>query len=147
MLTANEIRSKQTTTRDSRVQSILTENRANAAVFANDVINKELANISHFNSSLTWYFEIQPYHQALFGNTIAANKSVSPVHYVTVATKARRLENIFGYRTVDLDALKEYIEQHGYHVTVESVILIEESWSRKSKYRRPGFKLTISWEE
>lgn len=147
MITASEVRSKQTTNRESRIQSILSENRANAVIFANDVINKELTSITPFNDNHSWYFEVQPYHQALFGTAIAASKSVSPVRYTTVTTKARRLENIFGYNTVDLDALKEYIEQHGYHVSLQAVTLTEESWSRKTTYRRAGFKMVISWEE
>ena len=156
MLTANEMRTRQNknTMDEQRTAELLETTKKRAIIFANTVLNEDLTNKSHEHGrSITWLFKTNDYQNGYYINNIPRNKRAEPVKETVVATKAHRFYPVYfgdkgeGRYGVDLNALKDYLEQHGYRVTIKEHLLEEDSWSRKSSYLYQGFKMVISWEE
>lgn len=150
MLTANELRTRQNNTELSQqITDYLNRTEQEAFTFANTVLNEELENKSRERGrSISWLFITHDYCKGNYVNEIPRIKRAIPVREKIVATKAHRLETVGGiWPGADLDVLKEYLEQHGYQVTIHANVLKEESWSRKSTSVYQGFKMVISWEE
>ena len=153
MLTAKELRTRQNSyinnEDEQRIAEHLDRAKTNAINFANTIIDKELnVKASNYGNNITWIFSTDKFDNDYYMSKIPLIKRARPVKETIVATKAHRLEGIFGYFWgIDLDALKEYLEQHGYHITIKACKLEEESWSRKTTYVYQGFKMVISWEE
>lgn len=156
MLTANEMRTRQNkdTMTEQLTMELLEATKKGAILFANTVLNEDLTNKSREHGrSITWFFKTNDYRDGYYINNIPRIKRAEPVKETIVATKAHRFylvhfggngESRYG---VDLNVLKDYLEQHGYHVTIKEHLLEEDSWSRKSSYLYHGFKMVISWEE
>lgn len=150
MLTANELRTRQNNTELSQqITNFLNRTEQEAFSFANTVLSEELENKSHERGrSVSWLFITHDYCNGYYINDIPRVKRAVPVREKIVSTKAHRLETVGGtWPGVDLDVLKEYLEQHGYQVTIRANELEEESWSRKTTRKYQGFKMVISWEE
>lgn len=153
MLTANELRTRQNSYIRHEDEQCIAEHldraKKDAINFANTVINKELSEkTSNYGNNITWLFSTDHFGDGYYMSKIPLVKRAKPVKEIVVATKAHRLEGISGYFWgIDLDALKEYLEEHGYRVTLKACKLEEESWSRKTTYVHQGFKMVISWEE
>ena len=150
MLTANELRTRQNDTELSQqITSFLSRTEQNAFSFANTVLNEELENKSHERGrSISWLFTTDDFREGYYINDIPRIKRATPVREKIVPTKAHRLESVGGlWPGINLNVLKEYLEQHGYQVTIHANKLEEESWSRKSVRIYQGFKMVISWGE
>ena len=150
MITANEIRTQQSKfTREIEVAEYLKETQKNALDFANTILNEELTKKANTRGDrITWAFISEDYREDCFINDITREKRARPVREVIVATKAHRLERVLGFwKGIDLNVLKEYLEQHGYRVFIRACDFEEESWSRKSSWIHHGFRVVISWEE
>lgn len=150
MLTANELRTQQNNfTNSAEVTKLLETTRRNAIEFANTILNEELTKkATTIGNSISWLFKTHDYQDGYFENDIARERRAHPVKERIASTKAHRLEGVFGFwGGIDLDALKEYLKQHGYHVTIKACTLEEESYSRKTKRVYQGFKMVITWEE
>ena len=146
MFTAAEIRNKQANTDSERIERILSKSKVNAITFANEVINKDLQLVGN-KKSIEYIFELDCLsNQMILGDAISTIHHAYPVHQITVATGAKRLETIFNHQAIDLLILKEFVQNHGFTVEYKSQFLTEESWSKKTKYKIKGMKMTISWD-
>ena len=150
MLTAKELRTQQNNFANStEVTKYLETTRQNAVEFANTILNEELTKKANtIGNSISWLFKTHDYHSDHLMNVVAREKRALPVKEKIASTNAHRLEGIIGFwYGIDLDVLKEYLEQHGYHVTIKACALEHESYSRKTKEVYQGFKMVITWEE
>lgn len=149
MITANEIRTKvkeamEKEQMEKESREAHERNIQMAFEFANNVMNKNL--ISN-DRKTTWLFHEDEwcFHG---GKTLPTMEKCIPFDFIYTPTKAKRFGTIDGfYKAVSLSALKEYLEKHGYSVTLTKKTFVEESWSRKTEYFHSGYEMVISWEE
>ena len=147
MITANEIRDliiqEQKETEETRQAH--ERNKQEAINFANSIMHK---NLLASGRKTTWLFHEDKYNFH-GGASLPIMERCIPFEIThTPTTKAQRLTAIQGfYNTISLSALKDYLENHGYQVSIRANTFLEESWSRKTEWYYKGYEMNISWDK